>query len=261
MRGGVCKGLSSIDEWREKRLDDKNAGYARKLNQNNNPLDFIQRDFIARSVVKFCRSRRLVRGDGLRFLDRSAILQVSRDSGGPESVAACADGKPDAACPPFDHAKHVVGVHSALRDDPARLAVECSEQGRVAIASDCRRVKIRVEICLGIMVRRNLVMLSTFLMKSQPPALPILPVVFDVHLHDGANTGERIDHNSDQRAVAKANQSCCVDAVEKFARLLRGEHRGLPVLHNMLGTANRPSRIDAERAARNQPVQADANRG
>lgn len=46
---------------------------------NYDPFDFIQRDFVARSIVQLGRAGRLMGGDGLGVLNRSAIFQVSRE--------------------------------------------------------------------------------------------------------------------------------------------------------------------------------------
>ena len=51
-------------------------------------LDLVERDLIPRPVVELRGPRALVRGDHLRMLERAAVLQVGRDAGGPERVAA-----------------------------------------------------------------------------------------------------------------------------------------------------------------------------
>jgi hypothetical protein len=60
---------------------------------NRNPLDFIQRDVVARPVVELRRTRRFVRRNRLGVLDRPAVLQVRRDAGRAERVAAGGGGE------------------------------------------------------------------------------------------------------------------------------------------------------------------------
>lgn len=55
---------------------------------NHNPLDFVQGNLIARAIVQLRGTRRFVRRDRLRVFNRPAVLQVSRDAGCPEGVAA-----------------------------------------------------------------------------------------------------------------------------------------------------------------------------
>ena len=55
---------------------------------DHDPLNFIEGDLIAGSVIELGRLRRLVSGDLLRLLDGAAVLQVGGDAGGPEGVAA-----------------------------------------------------------------------------------------------------------------------------------------------------------------------------
>jgi hypothetical protein len=50
------------------------------------PLDFLEREFLARAIIQFSRAWRLVIGDGLGVLQRAAVLQIGRSSGGAKGV-------------------------------------------------------------------------------------------------------------------------------------------------------------------------------
>ena len=65
---------------------------------------------------------------------------------------------------------------------------------------------IGVEIFLGLVVDRHLVVLAAFFMQPHPPALALLVIILDVHPHDGRDAREAVDHHGDQRAVAQARQ-------------------------------------------------------
>jgi hypothetical protein len=51
----------------------------------------------------------------------------------------------------------------------------------------------------------HLVPLTAFLVQTQPPALAVLEEIADLHRYRRAHAGKAIDHNPDQRPVAKPN--------------------------------------------------------
>ena len=75
--------------------------------------------------------------------------------------------------------------------------------------------------------------------SADPPALPVGEVVLDPHGDDGADAGEGVGHDADQRPIAQADQRRGVDALQQLARLFGGEHRGLAALDDVLGAAHR----------------------
>ena len=54
------------------------------MKSNQDPFNFVERDFVGRSVVELGRPRRLVGGDGLGVLKRAAVFEIGRDAGRPE---------------------------------------------------------------------------------------------------------------------------------------------------------------------------------
>jgi len=93
-------------------------------------------------------------------------------------------------------------------------------------------------------------------------------VVADFHLQDGADARERVDHDTDERAVAQAGEVGRLmylavraggfddgDAVEQSTSFVDGEHRRLTFLHYILRAAHGMGRVDFENVARYQPVE------
>src|SRR4051794_38459523 len=70
---------------------------------NHDPLHFIERDLVSRSVVELSCARRLVRRDGLRILDCAAVFQVRRDACCPKSMAASGIGEAGSSRAPLHH--------------------------------------------------------------------------------------------------------------------------------------------------------------
>jgi len=106
------------------------------------------------------------------------------------------------------------------------------------------------------------VALAAFLVQPHPPALAVGKIILDPHGDDGANTGEEVGHDADQGAVAQADQSRRIDAVEEEeAGLVGRQHRGLTALDDVLGAAQGVGRVDGQHAAGDQPVEAHADRG
>jgi hypothetical protein len=58
-----------------------------------NAFDFVHRDLVACAVIELGRTRRFVRSDLLRILERAAIFQIGCDTGRPKSMAAGRVGK------------------------------------------------------------------------------------------------------------------------------------------------------------------------
>ncbi len=59
-----------------------------------------------------------MRGDELRILDRAAVLQISRDPGRPEGMAACGRGKTGGKRAALHHAEHISPRHRVRREVP-----------------------------------------------------------------------------------------------------------------------------------------------
>ena len=173
----------------------------------------------------------MVRHRGGLF-ERAAVLQVGRDPGRPEGVIA--DLRLDAGRrgAPADHG---VGVRLGQggRGQRVRPAADRAEQRPLGIAGEPAAVDVVVQVGLEVVVAGHLVPLAALLVQPHPQP-PVLDVdVLDLHRERRADPRERIDHEADQRAVAKADRRRHVDRVEQRARLRGIEHRRLAALHDV----------------------------
>jgi hypothetical protein len=81
-----------------------------------------------------------------------------------------------------------------------------AEGGGLAAVPEARRIEIFIKELLKFVVRRHLMALAAFLMQAQPPALAARKVILDLHRDDGADAGEALDYNADQRLVPQADE-------------------------------------------------------
>ena len=93
----------------------------------------------------------------------------------------------------------------------------------------------------------------------QPPALAV--DVLDLHCERGADAGEAVDHQANQRPVAQTHQGGSVDAVEQCARFGWLQHRRLALAHDMPGSPHRRGRIHGHDLTHHQPVKQMADGG
>jgi hypothetical protein len=95
-----------------------------------------------------------MRGHGLGVLERAAGLEVRRDAGRPEHVAAELDLEPGFGRAPADHAIGVDPVHR-LVGQHACFANRRAEEGGLAVAADPGRGKVLVDEGLQLVMRRQ----------------------------------------------------------------------------------------------------------
>ena len=158
---------------------------------DNDSFHLIERDLVARPVVELRRPRRFVRRDMLGVLDRPPVLQISRYPRRAERVAARGGGESGFERPALYHPQHVRARHGIRRELP--LLVDAPKERRFLFVPDARSFEIRIEVCLGIVVRRHLMALAAFLMQPDPPALAVLVVVLDAHVDHGRDAREGVD--------------------------------------------------------------------
>ncbi len=75
-----------------------------RTGSNRNPLDRIERNLVLAPVVELRRAGGFVVGDVLRGFQRSAVLQVRRDTGGAKRVISYFRFDADQFSPSLDHA-------------------------------------------------------------------------------------------------------------------------------------------------------------
>ncbi len=105
-------------------------------------------------------------------------------------------------------------------------------------------------------------------------AAPLHKIVTNLHLNDGADPREAIDHNRDQSAVAQPEQirligRLCIigwflgnrDALDQRMGLLGRQDRRLAFLDRVARAPHRMGRIRVDNMAGHKPVEEHANRG
>jgi molybdate-binding protein len=152
---------------------------------------------------------------------------------------------------------HVAAMVDA-RVIPADVVAYDDEDIRLAATfADAGGGDIFVDEGLELVVRRHLMALAAFFVEPDPPALALGVVVLDAHGDDGADAGEGVGHDADERAVAQPDDvgNFCLravgqgyrlddfDAAEQQASLILGQHRRLAALDDVLWPAHRVRRV------------------
>src|ERR1022692_1209231 len=96
---------------------------------NQNPLHLIERDFITRPIVELRRPRRFMRRDHGSVFKRSAVLQICRDAGGSESMAARRRGETGRQSSALNHTEHISAGDRVRRY--LAVLVRTPEEGRL----------------------------------------------------------------------------------------------------------------------------------
>src|SRR5688572_20440830 len=101
------------------------------------------------------------------MFERAAVVQVRRDAGGPERVAANCRRQTGVAGSPLDHRQDF-----AAADPPVRqlaMSIERSEEGSALLTRDAGRGDVRIEVLFRAVMCRHLVELAALLVQPQPP--------------------------------------------------------------------------------------------
>ena len=143
-----------------------------KVRLNRDPLDLIKRDLIAGAIIELRGARAFVRRDGLRVLERPAVLEIGRDAGGAEGMAADPDAEAD------DRRRGAGSCARRRRGSSAFRSARRCGQRRSGRGGSCRHrdaggLDVGIEVGFGLVVRRHLVALAAFLMQPDPPALAL----------------------------------------------------------------------------------------
>jgi hypothetical protein len=129
---------------------------------NRDPLDLVECDLIAGTVVELGRTRAFVRRHRLGVLERAAPLKVSGDPRSAKSVAADPALHAELGGAALDHAPGVNAVHHGCGERAS--ATGCgAEEGGLFFLPDAGRIDVGVQIGLQIVVRRHFVTLAAFL--------------------------------------------------------------------------------------------------
>ena len=80
-----------------------------------------------------------------------------------------------------------------------------------------------MHVTLENMIRRHKVEFAGFLVEATYPHIVFLVVVAHAHSGGRSDTGNRVEHKSNERPVAQTDERACVDGIKKRAHLLWGE--------------------------------------
>ena len=89
-----------------------------------------------------------------------------------------------------------------------------AEEGPLTVVADAGGGEIFVDKGVELVVRRHFVALAAFFVQPYPPALAVRVVVVDAHRDDGADAGEGVGHDADQRAVAQTDDGRGVEPLQ-----------------------------------------------
>lgn len=130
-----------------------------------------------------------------------------------------------------------------------------AEERSFPVPCDPGRLDISVQVLLGLVVDRRLVVLPPLLVQPEPGAPPLLVVVLDLHPGDGAHTREAVDHHPYERTVAQADHVRDIDALQQLPRLLSGQDRRLALLGAVAGSAHVLRRVLRKNFTLDEPVE------
>ena len=140
--------------------------------------------------------------DLLRHFQLAAVLQIRRDAGRAEGVIANSRFDTGRFRAPANDAVSVL-LEEGIGCKPAGLAAGGTEEIAVNVIGDAGRFDIIVQTLIETMMTGNIVLLAAFLMQAHPTAAALHEIVANLHLNDGADPGEAVDHDRDQSAVAQ----------------------------------------------------------
>ncbi len=107
---------------------------------------------------------------------------------------------------PADHAVDVGLAHGARRE-LAGAAGRGAEQPALGIVAEPRAIEIGLQVAVEVMVGGHVVELAALLVQPDPGAAGLHVDILDSHpFGGGADAGEGVGHERDQRAVAQADR-------------------------------------------------------
>ena len=201
-----------------------------------------------------------MRGHLLGDLQAPAVLEVGRDAGGAEGVAADLGLNSGRGRPAADHPPHIRLLHG-LDSELARAAARGAKQRTFPVLPDAGRRDILMEVLVKVVVRGHGVLLAALLMQAHPAAALLDVVILDPHAGGRADAGECVAHERDEGAVAQPEQGAGVDGGEQLVHLLGRKYGGFALADAVLRPAHGVSRIGVQDVARHQPIEQHADRG
>jgi len=229
------------------------------MHLQNDLLDLIERDLIAAPIVELRSARAFVRRHLLGVFEESAVFEVDGDAGRAEGVApklGCDASRPRSAP---DHTQRVGARHAPVGELPGPTG--CGrEEASGLVAGEPGVGEIGVHVGFEQVMGGHVMALAAFFVEPHPRAPSLDVVVGDSHADRRGDAGEGVDQQGNERPVAQPDRCRDIDAVEKLARLISIEHRGLAFLDDMLRAAHRRGWVDLNDLADDEPVKEHANR-
>ena len=97
-------------------------------------------------------------------------------------------GRPAASARRLNHVQHVESEYRSVAELLA--SAHGAEEWSLLVTGDCGRRHPGVQILLESRMAAHLVALAAFFMQAEPPAIPMLEVVSDLHRDSSAHQGE-----------------------------------------------------------------------
>lgn len=162
--------------------------------------------------------------------------------------------------PSPDHPIDIFTSHGPIRE-LLGLAKGRPEQGSVFLFANAGDEEVTIQPFLSLVMGRYFVILAAFLVEAEPAASALWEVVFHLHIHHGANTGEAVDESGEQGPIPETNDMSRVDALQQLRGLLGSEGGGLAGLDDMLGATDSRCRVEGDDLANDHPVEEHADGG
>jgi hypothetical protein len=191
----------------------------------------IERYLIAGAIIKLGGAWTLICCHGLRVFQRAAGFQIGGDPG-------CRTVRPSSAARRRIMCQTSTLYMASPFSVPVRHRADRNRglfgSSRMPAALMYSSRNVSSLWCAGISWR-----LPPFSCRRTPPALAVGKIILDAHGDDGADAGKGIGHDADHGAVAQADGSRRIDAVEQQAGLVGRQHRGLASPNVKFGLAAR----------------------
>ena len=213
----------------------------------------IHRHLIIAPIIQGSRPRRFVRCHLLRDFPPTAVLQVLRDSCGPERVIPNLRSNAGGQGPPPNHPKYI-GLRDRIPCGRFGSPRHGPEQVALGLIGESGGRDVLVEIGFEIVVAGHLMTLAAFLVQSDPAASALGVVVLDPHLRDGPDAPKRVDHGRNQSPIAEPHDRGRVNRIDQLPGFLAREHGRFAFLDGVFGSSDRCGRVRRHDLADDQPV-------
>ena len=184
------------------------------MHSNVDPLDLVERNLFAKTVVELGGAGGFVPRDPGRDLKVATVSKVLGDPRAAEAVGADLGREPRLAGATLDHLERAQPRHGPFLKRIAAPGPAAPEEGPAPVLADAGGLEVGVDVFLGGVVGGDHVVPPALLVEPEERPRSLGVVVGDPKRDGGAHPREAVDEDTEQRAVAKAHQGRDVDAVE-----------------------------------------------